>query len=200
MAAQGFLLRLTTRISVHRSAASSVASDILPIHLCNGRSVPNQHQASTQCHNLSTIPSAHPANAHVSYLPRIPVLQEEVSMGTPLFSLLSPPSQDNTLNPRVMLTRALSQPPAILDVHDHANLILVVPTTAACACWARRPGVEPGAGLTRDAISKGVAIPEAPAWIAWLRDLEPVVAAILRAEMVRVAHFRPPIRLLRNYG
>lgn len=90
-----------------------------------------------------------------------------------------------------MLAGALADFVLALDVHDHAVAVLVVRAGADAGRGARRAdGARLGqrAGAPRDAVAKGLARVEALARPARLRDLEPVVAAVAREVVDRVAH------------
>lgn len=90
-----------------------------------------------------------------------------------------------------MLAGALADLVPALDVHDHAIAVLVVGAGADAGRGARRadgPRLGQRAGAPRDAVAKGLARIEALARPARLRDLEPVVAAVAREVVDRVAH------------
>lgn len=91
-----------------------------------------------------------------------------------------------------MLAGALSDLVLALDVQDHAVAVLVVGAGADAGRGARRadgPRLGQRAGAARDAVAKGLARVEALARPARPRDLEPVVAAVAREVVYRVAHF-----------
>ncbi|KAI2640586.1 hypothetical protein GGS26DRAFT_167147 [Hypomontagnella submonticulosa] len=96
--------------------------------------------------------------------------------------VLAWPSHDDALAARVVFARAEAPAVAALDVHDHADLVLVVATRHG-ASGTQASIVDDGRGLARDAVSEFAASVESFSWKARLEDLEPVVLAAAAAEV-----------------